>query len=240
MKYLMVICLLVFVMEAYGQDNKPCPCNNELTESFETRLKGQVYHRLPGMIGTEFYTPTFVKGDIFLENGDIAVDQQIRYNGRIDGLLLLPQFSREILLDNYFIKGFCLKDFKEIPKICFNKIKVIKEFSNDSIQVFAQMLYQNKLSLYAFRRYVYQGDVIEYVLNKHVSRKSFGPSFVYYFQLSNHKTIGFKKFKRKNLYALFPERKEAMKKLFRENHQRKFNNESDLVRITEILNSIME
>jgi hypothetical protein len=238
MKYLTIIYLLLFVQAVHGQDTKPCPCNDELTESFETRLNGKVYQRLPGLVGSEFYTRTYVKGDIFLENGEIAVDQLIRYNGRIDGVLLLPPLSREILLDNYFIKGFCIKDFKGIPKICFSKIKVIKELSNDSIQVFAQMLYQNKLSLYAFRRYVYQGDVIEYVLNKQVSRKSFGPSFVYYFQLPNHKTIGFKKFKRKDLYELFPERKEAMKKLFRENHQRKFKNESDLVRITEILNSI--
>ena len=240
MKNLIVICLLMFVVAAYGQDTKPCPCNNELTESFDTKLQGKIYVGSTNIAGTEYYTPSFVKGDIFLENGEIAVDQQIRYNGRFDGLIFLPPYGRQILLDSYFIKSFCLKDVMGLPKICFSKIKVVKEYSNDSILVFAQILYQNKLSLYAFRRYGDKGEVIKYVNNRRVSKRSFGPSFIYYFQLLNHKTIGFKKFKRKDLYELFPERKEVMKQLFRENHQRRFKNESDLLRITEILNSIME
>jgi hypothetical protein len=239
MKYLIVICLSMSFIAAHGQDTKPCPCNNELTESFEPNLKGKVYLGLVSIVGTEFYTPSFVKGDIFLENGETAVDHQIRYNGRVNGLVLLTN-GRQILLDNYFIQGFCLKDVMGLPKICFRKIKMVKEFSNDSIQIFAQILYQNKLSLYAFRRYGDKGEVIKHVGKTQVSKRSFGPSFVYYFQLPNHKTIGFKKFKRKDLYELFPERKEVMKQLFRENHQRRFKNESDLVRITEILNKMID
>jgi hypothetical protein len=237
MKYLIVICLLMFVMATYGQDTKPCPCNNELTESFETRLQGKIYVGLATIVGTEFYTPSFVKGDIFLENGKIAVDQQIRYNGRIDGLILLH--GRQILLDKYFIKEFCFKDVMGLPKICFGKIKVVKDFSNDTINVFAQILYKNKLSLYAYRRYVDKEEVIEYVSNRRVSKRSFGPSFIYYFQFPNHKTIGFKKFKKRDLFHLFPDKKDAMRKLFREKHQHRFKSEADLIQITALLNEMI-
>jgi hypothetical protein len=237
-KYSAIIYLLFIGLSLKAQDTATCPCQKELSEAFETGLKGQVYTGLPGMVGTEFFNQSYVNGDIILEHGEVVKNQQIRYNGRIDGVLLLPPHSSlEILLDKYFIKGFCLKNFMGKAPLCFSKIKVINGLGGDSIQIFGQILYHNKLSLYAYRQYVYQQDVLEDIGNTKIAKKQYGPSFIYYFQLPNGKTIGFKKFKKRDLYKVFPQNKELMKKLFKENHQRRFRNEDDLVRITEILNS---
>jgi len=241
MKYLLIVYLLSVCWFSQAQEAKakPCPCENDLNEAFEARLKGKVYKRLFGLVGTEFYTSTYLKGDIFLENGEVAVDQFIRYNGRIDGLVLVPPYSREIQLDNYFIKSFSLKDYKDGVNLYFSKINVAKEFSKDSVQVFGQILYQNKLSLYAFRQYSYQYDVIENKGNKQIASPFYGPSFIYYFILPGGKAIGFRKFKKGDIYAIFPDRKDEIKKLFRENHQRRFKTEDNLIKITELLNKII-
>lgn len=239
MKYLIFIQLFCIGLTVRAQDSTICPCQKELSQAFTPGLKGQVYRGIPGMVGTEFFNQAYLKGDIMLEQGEVVKDQMIRYNGRIDGVLMLPpQSSAEILLDKFFIKGFCLKEFDGNFNVCFSKIRVVKEFSSDSTLIFAQVLYHSKLSLYAYRQYVYTEDVMVDVGNSRIAKKQFDPMFIYYFQLPNGRTIGFKSFKKRDLYKLFPGNKELMKKLFREKHQRHFRNENDLVSITEILNSL--
>ena len=241
MRAILVILLISVTLALQAQDEKPCSCNNALDEAFEVTYKGQVYQGLQGIIGDEFFNSSYLKGNIYFEDGEVAEDVQLRYNGRIDGLLMLPPNSgREILLDKYFIREFWLKGYAGNAIINFKKIKIIKEQGDDSTEIFGQVLYQNKLSLYAYRRYVYKADKIEDVKNSVVSKASYGPSFIYYFQLPNHHTIGFKSFKKKDLYKLFPGDEELMKKLFKEKHQRKFQSEEDLIRITGILNSLFE
>lgn len=240
MKNLFIFCLLIITISLKAQD-KPCPCENELDEAFDAKLKGQVYQGIPGLIGEEFYNQKHANGDIYLEDGQIAYDQKIRYNGRIDGLLLLPKNSpNEIMLDKFFIKGFSFKNYIENDTLFFTKIMVIKEFSTDSTEIFGQALYQHRLSLFVHRRYIYVHDVNEHLGDKLVARKLFAPSYVYYFKLPNNRTIGFRSFRKRQLYKLFPENKELMKKLFREKHQRRFRKEEDLIRIADVLNAMYD
>ena len=239
MKYLTLVLSLFFGLPMIAQQSINCPCQNELNDAFGPNLKGQVYRGMPGMLGTEFFNTFYVEGDIFSEQGEVIKDQQIRYNGRIDGVLLQPpQSSKEILLDKFFIKGFCMKNTEGSSNLCFYKIKTANELGGDSAIIFGQLLYHNKLSLYVYRRYVYIQEIIEAVDDKHVAKKEYGPSFVYYFQLPGGRSVGFKSFKKRDLYKLFPGNKDLMKKLFKEKHQRRFRNEDDLIKITAILNSL--
>jgi hypothetical protein len=240
----MLIISLVFLrlsLPALAQDNKKKYIYNNSTYPalFEPKLSGEIYY--PKLIlGKEYFNETYWDGDIEFYDGQIATDKRLRYNGRIDGLLFLPPNSgREILLDRYFIQGFRLKIEAENTLVYFRKINVKKEFSTDTTDVFAQLLYRNKLSLYAFRRFVHTGDVIVPVENSQISKEFYEASTIYYFQLPNGKTIGFKKFRKRDLYKLFPGNKEIMKKLFREKHQRRFRKEDDLIKITEILTAII-
>ena len=237
MKYLIIIQLLFMGLAVNAQDTTVCPCQKEVSEAFVSNLKGQIYHGMPTLVGSEFYNESYSSGDIMLEGGEVVKDQQIRYNGRIDGILLLPPKSAlEILLNTYFLKGFCLKNSKGNYDHCFTKLKVIKEFGSDSSLIYGEILYQNKLSLYAYRRYAFDKEVIVDMANTKIAQSVFGPSFIYYFKLPNGRTIGFKKFRKRNLYQLFPGNKELMRQLFKEKHQRRFSDEQDLIRIAEILN----
>jgi len=239
-RYLLILCLIFTLLSTNAQNEKPCSCGSELNEAFEARLKGKLYQPLPGLLGSEYFIPGYLNGDIFLEDGQVGYDQQIRYNGRIDELLLLPQNSyKEIILDKYFIKEFSIKDVIT-GKLNFRKIKVVKEFNSDSVEIFGQVLYQSKLALYAYRRYVFEQEISEYAGGRLIARKSFGPSFIYYFKLPDNKTIGFKSFRKRQLYKLFPGNKDLMRKLFKEKHQHRFRKEDDLIRITEILNSMFK
>lgn len=237
--FLIIIIFAVFFLSATAQDAQPCLCDEEINDVFEPKLSGEIYQPLTSFVGEEFFNIHYVKGDIVLNNGEIITNKLIRYNGRIDGLLFWAPNGQEILLDNYFIKEFCLKNYNSNPKIFFKKIKVIKEFGSDTMEVFGQVLYQNKLSLYVFRHYVHDMDVIKYVGNTRGSVSSYSPSPIYYFQIPNHKTIGFKRFKKRDLYMLFPGKKDTIKKIFKEKHQHRFRKEEDLIRIAEILNPII-
>jgi hypothetical protein len=235
----LVILGILFVHVSLKAQDKSCPCNDVLQRTFETKLQGQVYQGLPGLTGEEFFNVKHAVGDIYLENGSIAYDKLIRYNGRIDGLLLYPGNSyQEIILDKFFIKKFSFKNFTDKDTLYFEKLRVIKDFGNDSIQIYGQVLYENKLSLYAYRRYISDQEIIERVGSTQIYKKFYEPSFVYYFKLPNNKTIGFKSFRKRQLYKLFPENKDLMKKLFRERHQRRFRKEEDLIKIADVLNTM--
>jgi hypothetical protein len=222
-----------------AQDNNSCACEDSIRSLFESKLTGEVYQPMI-LRGMEFYHINYGDGTIILENGDTIFHHQIRYNGRMDALLyLVPNTVHEIQLDKFAIKEFDFNENQNYQREVFRKIRVKNDFFSDTAEVFSQLLYEDSLSLYVFRQYVSKRDQLVAVTNdREISKPLYVPSFIYYFQLRNRKTIGFKKFKRKDLFDLFPEHKETMKKLFRENRQRKFKSESDLVQITKILNQI--
>jgi hypothetical protein len=220
-----------------AQEEKWCSCSDAMDESFRVSLKGQVYMGSAGLRGTEFFKPDYLRGSIFMEDGGVAENVQLKYNGRIDELLLLPPNSvKEIMLDRYFIREFCLKNDVDSSMLDFKKIKVPKESTNDTIEIFGQLLYHDNLSLFAYRHYEYIREIVENINDRPVSWDIYGPSFVYYFQLPNSQMIAFKSFRKKDLYKLFPGNEELMKNLFREKHIRKFRKEEDLIRITKVLN----
>jgi len=232
---------VTFSLSLKAQDGKPCFCDNENKDAFEPDLTGEIYYPQAGLLGNEFFNANYSSGDVVLTSGDTIANKALRYNGRIDGLLFLPKnSSHEILLDHRFIKAFSLNIQPDHPAAIFRKIKITKELSADSSDVFGQLLFQDKLSLYAYRRSIHTENVIMNAGDTRVSRERYDFSTVYYFQLSNHRTIGFKKFRKRELYKLFPENKELMKRLFKEKHQRRFRNEDDLVRIAGILNEVVE
>ena len=239
-KYLVLFCLSMLFVDALAQDSISCGCINQ-PGSIPINLKGEVYVRLPEFTGFEFFNPNYVEGDVYLEDGEIVPKQLLKYNGRIDGLLTSPpHVGHEILLDNYFIKGFTLKLDNAKPSVKFSKIRIKEEFVSDSVKVFAQELYLGKLSLFAYRKFKYEGDVYKAIGNMTISKQEFGPSFVYYFQLPNNKTIGFTSFKKRDLYKLFPENKDLIKRIFKEKHQHRFKDEDDLITITKILSPLFQ
>jgi hypothetical protein len=239
MRAVFMIFFIAIAILVRAQDINLCSCDSTYDKNFKVNLKGQVFMTKPGIAGKEYFIPAYLQGTIFLTDGTLAEDVQIRYNGRIDGLLLLPYNSgKEILLDKYFINEFWLKNDKDNSILDFKKIYVTKDLSNDSVEIFGQTLFQDKLSLFVLRRYVHQKDIMEHINNSQISIEFYGPSFIYYYQLPNHRTIAFKSFKKKDFYKLFPDDKEMMKKLFKQQHQKRFKNEEDLIKITKLLNSL--
>lgn len=240
MKYFLVLSLLLAASFSMAQDslNLKQPGKNKF---FTAKLKGQAYVGMTRIAGREFLYDYYLQGDVLLENGKVAYNQMLKYNGRIDGLILHPRNTGiEILLDKYFIKGFSLKDSALNKTLNFRKIKIGGDFGGDSTLIYAQELYAGKFSLYAYRRYIYLNDVIDMVGNETIARRLFVPSIVYYFKLPNNRTIGFTTFKKRSLYKLFPNNKELMRKIFKEKHQRRFKTEDDLINITEMLNPLYQ
>jgi hypothetical protein len=55
----------------------------------------------------------------------------------------------------------------------------------------------------------------------------------------NNKTIDLKSLNRKSLYVLAPDKKDQIKKFFKENKQMEFNTNPELVRLAQFLSSIV-
>jgi hypothetical protein len=233
------IALYLCRIPLYSQDRKPCLCDSLNSELWETKLTGDVFQISKIGEGSQFFLDEWLMGDIRMTNNMVVHDKHMNYNGFIDELIFLESNSfTRVKVDKELISGFCLKDEKSNAVYYFNKIPVKKDFKADSILIFGQVLYANKLSLYAYRRVVSgipkqetEGATLFY-------RDVYEKSPLFYFLLPNGKTIGFKRINRRSLIALFPEKAEPIKKALKERKQRKFKTEADLIRVTEILNSI--
>ncbi|MDP4209882.1 MAG: hypothetical protein Q8928_13805 [Bacteroidota bacterium] len=242
MKYLLVIIQLVFVsFNALSQNHKPCPCDLAADSVFSPKLIGTVYYQLFGIIGTEFFNKAYVRGNIVLTNDDTARNINMRYNGRIDGLLYWPQKSgSEILLDKSYIKEFSLEYPSENSKSVFQRMKIVISLTNDSSEHFCQRLYLGNLSLFAYRQCVLAQIVNEYVGKSLVAKSLYEPKIIYYFKLPNNRTIGFKRLNRRSLSSIFPKDKELLKSVLKKLHQRRFRKEEDFIKLASALNQAPE
>jgi len=179
-----------------------------------------------------------MNGEVYLGNNHTVKTKNLRYNGYFDQLVYLNSGnSQQIKIDKEQVERFCL--YNSVNSYCFKKIKIRKELSltPDTITVYAQVLFESKISLYAHRNVEITGTVIDSKCNCY--KDVYTNKYMYYFKTQNGKTIGFKRFKKKDIIKLFPDKKELILNKFRSTKQRRFRNESDLVNIATALNEII-
>jgi hypothetical protein len=238
MKHISIFILTVLLLNSIAaQDNKPCGCNDEL--SFEPKLVGHVFILPQGLNSKTFISELPFASDVYLVQNEKVTNVNLTYNGYLDELIWQePNKLKMVQLDKELITGFRVYKFNSDTNVLFEQIHIKKIFLTDSAHVFAQLLLQNKVSLFAYHT-IYISEVEKLTYKEKIFYKNiFKPKTIYFFKLSNNKTIGFEKFRKKHLYALFPDKKEAMSQKFKEFKQRRFRTEDDLVQITKILNQL--
>lgn len=235
------ISLLIFVFlfnhALSAQNNKPCGCDDQV--GFETKLVGSTFVLPQGVNVKTFISKLPIQSDIYLMQNEVVTNIEIQYNGYIDEIIWQKPVNHTLIqLDKDLIAGFKFYNFDNDTNVLFEKIKINKEAKTDSVDVFAQRLLKDRVSLFCYyTSYIVDVQTISYkaqVFNKNI----FKPTTIYFFKLNNNKTIGFKNFRKKHLYALFPEKKVEMSKKFKEFKQHRFRTEDDLVQIAKILSQI--
>ncbi len=228
---LAALMLLSVARHVRGQDTLPAVLT-------EPKLCGEWYTPEIGYVGSQLFRGDWFRGSVILEDGRIADDKMLAYNGMQDQLIWLDKKGGKVLtLDKGLIAGFVLRDDKG-EEMRFRKIRVKPLLQNDSVPVYAQVLFEGEnISLYAQRKIVndYTETYGGYVTS--ASRRYLAIKPVYLFRVHGRQRDREEKINRKTLYAIFPEKKKEIRKILRKNHL-SLHNEYQLIRAIELIDQM--
>lgn len=116
-----------------------------------THLPGQVIAPVRQYAGSPYFIEEWSRGAVVLNNGQIAKDLLLRYDGFSDRLIwLLPtEGNKQVSIDKYLVEGFVLHQAD--TSYHFSRIDVSGLTGFTDNQVFLQVLQQGKFSFLAFR-----------------------------------------------------------------------------------------
>jgi hypothetical protein len=214
-----------------------CPDINDLTS--EPQLSGELYTSSsfqPDIV--TWFNREWLRGDIFLKDGGILRNKNIRYNSMLDELFCLEPESNQILkLDKEAIQQFHFYNFQGDTSVYFKKFRIKKDLSVDSADVFVQELYHGNLSLYIIRSFYFDHREVVRINNNYILKDIYKEEPVYYLQYSTDKIIELKVFTRKSLFALFPQKKDQVRNFFRQISTFRIKSEPELKRLMEVLDT---
>lgn len=203
-------------------------CMNEeaYTKYFERKLVGKLFINQFISDNLQFYNDWTI-GEIIFNDSTIIKNKFLRYNGYIDGLLWLRENDYQVcVLNREDIAGFNLYNKNNEVFTTFKNIMYKDWLTNDSAQVYMQVLTEGKISLYIHRR-----------VRRETHTNKLYEHFVYY--LYKDGVFHPLKLGRVSLIRLFPEKedKEKLRSILWKNKFR-VKYEQDLVKAIEIYNSI--
>jgi hypothetical protein len=224
---------------SFCQTGYNCFDNNEIDS--EPSLYGELF--LPASapdIGT-YFNKTWLPGDIWLTDGSMIQNKKIRYNGLLDELFWLePESNQTVILDKEAILRFHFQNIMGDTSVYFSKLKVKRSVLTDSSEIFAQELYHGNLSLFILHTFYLDHKETVQINNNYILKDIYKEDPVYYIKYTTNNVVGFKRFSRKSLYAFEPDKKDQIKKFFKENRLITIETNPELIRLMQFLNSITD
>jgi hypothetical protein len=231
-----------FLLNLFQSVNGQAGCNCKVTEDLSSGLSlaGEIVSSALQADSVTYLNNGWLPADLYLTNGDIIRKSYIKYNGLLDELYWLEPVTKKVIkLDKEEISRFHYVKFKSDTTVWFRKIKVRKNIGSDSANVFAQEIYSGKLSLFILHSFVMEGHEVSARNGAYYQKTIYSEAPVYYFRFLNKKTVGLKKLNRKSIYSIVPDKKDQIRKFFSEKGNKRFKNNSDLVRLAEFLSSVI-
>jgi hypothetical protein len=233
------IILLGITSRAGYCQNDYCCFGTDITNT-ELSLSGELFAPdLPVDIMT-YFNRDWLLGDIFLSNGGIIRNINIKYNGLLDELFWLePKSNKPIKLDKEAILQFHFLNFLGDTLVYFRKLKVKRNILTDSTEIYGQEIYHGDLSLFVLHTFYLDRREIVPMNKSYILKDIYKEEPVYYIKLLNNKVVGFKRFSRKSLYAFVPDKKDQIRKFFRESISGKIKTNPEIIGLIQFLNSIV-
>lgn len=235
-KWIFFIIASISAICSNGQGAALCKCDSLYAEISEPKLTGDPYLEKNAGSVSPYFMDDWNDGTILLSNAITVKSKNLRYNGYIDRLIRMTENYQQVKLDKEAVDGFCLRDKRSGGSYTFRKIKIKAEYAPDSAVVYAQLLFENKLSLYAYRQVVLAktGEMQK----KQNVFEIFEKKPVYYFKLPDNKLHGLRRISRRNILKLFPGNEEQVDNLLFTAKQHRFRTEEDLMHIAGLLDGI--
>lgn len=215
MKIIYVPVFLVLLTPTFlhlqGQDT-----NGKIIDNyFIPNLSGEVFYPSFTYMGSQYFLEDWSEGSIILESGEVADKIQLKYNGFLDELIWMktPLFQ-QVKLDKYLVKEFNLLNPRNKKTHRFKRIEVSLPPFNTKSEIFAEVIYADTISLFAFRRVTVTGKV-----NRKTDKGIFeyiqiDPDYLYFVTKPDDEIVFLSKISRKNLYHAFPEMKQEIRAIF--------------------------
>jgi hypothetical protein len=230
--------LVIAIQSLTGQVNYYCNCTDK-TDSGPF-LPGEVFIPAEPLDVITYFNIDWLPGDIYLANGEVAGNINIKYNKLLDELFWLEPASNKIIkLDKEGILGFHFLNLLGDTSVYFKRINAKRNALVDSSEIFGREIYKGKLSLFILYNFIIEQKELAIVNGVYCEKNIYGEEPIYYLQFLNNKAVGLTRLNRKNLCAVFPGKKDQIKKFFRENRQIDINYNLDLVWLAQFLSSIV-
>ena len=230
--------LIIGLQNLHGQNISPDYIHN--LSDYQPNLTGELFKPDLPIDEITYFNSDWLSADIYLSNGEIAKNKLIKYNGLLDELFWLEPKSKNIIkLDKEAILQFHFKNLNDDSTIVFRKIRVKKNSVSDSSDVFGQVMYEGRLSLFVLYTYKFAGTELSRKNGLLLENNVYSKIPFYIFGFTNHKTFLTKSLNRKSLYSFFPEERDQIKIFFRQIKQSKIESYYDISRLMKFLNSIV-
>lgn len=236
--YISAAFILITFRSLNGQESCNCKIAEDLNSGLS--LAGEIVTSALQADSVTYLNKVWLPADIYLSNREIIRKSYIKYNGLFDELYWLEPVTKKVIkIDKEEISRFHYVTFKSDTAVWFRKIKVRKNIGSDSVNVFAQEIFSGELSLFVLHSFMMEGHEVSARSGAYYQKTIYTEVPVYYFRFLNNKTAGLKKLTRKSIYSLAPDKKEQIRKFFSEKGKSRFKNNSDLVRLTKFLSSVI-
>lgn len=232
------ILLAIAFQSLSGQANYSFSCNDKINSG--PYLPGELFISAEPLDVVTYFNQDWLLGDIRLANGEVVRNIYIKYNKLLDELFWLEPASNKIIkLDKGGILGFHFLNFQGDSSVYFKRINAKRYALVDSSEIFGREIYKGKLSLFILYNFIIEQKELAIVNGVYCEKNIYGEEPIYYLQFLNNKAVGLTRLNRKNLCAVFPGKKDQVKKFFRENRQIDVNYNPDLVWLAQFLNTIV-
>lgn len=235
-KLIIILFACVATICSNGQKVAFCDCDSLYSKMAEPRLTGDLFVDKIKSPVSPYFIDDWLDGTILLSNSVTVKSKNLRYNGYIDRLIWLTKDFKQVKLDKEMVDGFSLQDIKTGETYHFRKIKIMEQFALDSAIVYAQVLYENHMSLFAYRKMALNNPGVTQSTQNIFDLFEKEPA--YYFKFHDDKLAEVRHIKKRNITKLFPGKEEQVKNLLSAAKQHRVKTEEDLIKIAKLLDGM--
>ncbi len=202
---------------------------------FEPKLTGKLFIYDSNIIGEQYFSKQWCKGDLKLNNGLIIRDEYLKYNCYLSKFIHLNDSNIQVELDDALIDEVTFFVEKG-NKTVFRKIWYKSLNQKDSIRAFAQVLSEDKNLLIVHRLVVNDKNENVTTSSGTYSKTRVMQKPLYIFKLRDGRDVVISSLRTKSVINSFANNSINVKELMKKNRL-KIRNEYDLVRLNYILDN---
>ncbi len=212
LKWILTMSLVINIVIGCSQEVKHEIKYDSLNTGLsERKLTGEIISSTVTPSSNYYYDWDYA--DIVFNNGETVINKKLRYDGYLNEMIWLTPDEKLVKIEKENIKEV---NFKKLHA-SFRQIS-IKTLS-DSIKIFAEVLYENKISLFVYRKI--KLEKIDMVNENNIiyPKNNFSYSPVYYVKFPDSQSIhSFTRINMNSFRGLFELRRDEVKKLLKQNH----------------------